>query len=248
MFEYQENGNKKGFTLIFFHGFLGNMFDWKYIIPKLADNYFCISINIPGHGKSPITNQTSFDSFAEDFLKFIKVKKIEKLALIGYSMGGRIAKYIQSHYLKQGLCICIGAHLGLIDKNEIKQRKMWSLSIRNHLINLPISDFLNFWYSQKIFDGFRNSDAFPAALKKRLKNNNESIEKAFSAFCITKQKLLSKDNMTHFIVGQNDIKYLEYYQKIKCTYHIVENSSHVVHLENPKGLVIKLKEILHGIN
>jgi len=248
MFSYKEYGNPKKFPLIFFHGFLGNKYDWEGVIKLLMSDFLCITIDLPGHGKSKIDNKASFESFAKDFTEFLKANKLEDAALIGYSMGGRIAHYIHEYYLNKQICICIGSHLGLNKEEEIKNRKIWNEEILSHINSKAIENFLIFWYSQKIFDSFKQSKIYSNTLNCRKNNNKELLKKAFSAFSVLNQNMLHPDSKTFFLAGCDDYKYLKYYQKIKCPYQVVPNASHPVHLENPKGLVKKLKEILHGQN
>jgi 2-succinyl-6-hydroxy-2,4-cyclohexadiene-1-carboxylate synthase len=246
MLSYSCYGNKRSFPLIFFHGFLGNKADWSYVIKYLCRKFYCISIDLPGHGKSFIDNELNFDSFAKVLLRFLESKNISKLALIGYSMGGRIAHFIHSNYLKNLICICIGSHLGLTNVSEIKIKETWNTKILSYFKDHSIEDFLTIWYSQKLFDQFKKSKIYPEILKERMKNNIELLKKAFCNFSLLTQKILYPDSNIHFIVGQNDHKYLKYYQSLKCTYHIVKNASHVIHLEAPQSLGIKIKEILDG--
>ncbi len=246
MFSYKEYGSSKNFPLIFFHGFLGNKYDWENVVKPLASDFFCITLDLPGHGKSKIENNASFETFAKNFTKFLKTNKLKNATLIGYSMGGRIAHYIHEHYLKQQICICIGSHLGLNNKEEIERRKIWNEEILYNLSNKTIEEFLIFWYSQKIFDSFRQFKIYSDILNYRKNNNKEFIKKAFKTFSILNQNMLHPDPKTFFLAGNKDYKYLEYYQKIRCPYQVITNASHPVHLENPKGLIKKIKEILHG--
>jgi len=246
MFSYEEYGSSKNFPLIFFHGFLGNKYDWEKVIESLSSDFFCITIDLPGHGKSKIEDNESFETFAKKLIKFLKTNNFENTALIGYSMGGRIAHYIHEHYLKDQICICIGSHLGLNKKEEIECRKIWNKEILCNLNNKSIEEFLIFWYSQKIFDSFRQFKIYSDILNYRKNNNKEFIKKAFMAFSVVNQNMLHPDSKTLFLAGDKDYKYLEYYQKIRCPHQVIASSSHPVHLENPKELIKKIKEILHG--
>lgn len=39
-------------TLVFLHGLLGSGRDWRLVIDQLASQYFCLTVDLPGHGQS----------------------------------------------------------------------------------------------------------------------------------------------------------------------------------------------------
>jgi Predicted hydrolases or acyltransferases (alpha/beta hydrolase superfamily) len=55
--------------------------------------YSSLSSDIPGHGKSSLTKQNiSFDDFSDQLLELINELKIEKIHLVGFSIGSLIAR------------------------------------------------------------------------------------------------------------------------------------------------------------
>lgn len=91
-------------VVVFLHGFLGSGEDWVPIMKALSATTRCISIDLPGHGKSYIRrhndNETkqelniSFEVMAELLHKLICSITPERVILAGYSMGARIALYM----------------------------------------------------------------------------------------------------------------------------------------------------------
>lgn len=56
------------------------------------------------HGESPHTSTHSYDELAEDIHDFLGVRGIEKVVIIGHSMGGRAMmtfafKYVRTEYV-----------------------------------------------------------------------------------------------------------------------------------------------------
>ena len=45
-------GKPENPALVFLHGFLGNVNDWDETIQHLKDDYYCICLDLPGHGHS----------------------------------------------------------------------------------------------------------------------------------------------------------------------------------------------------
>ena len=83
--------------MLFLHGFLGNASDWQHIIKVIHEDFYCIAVDLPGHGRSNkagnLNNIWSFNSltsFLDNLLEHLSIRKVN---LVGYSMGGRIAQH-----------------------------------------------------------------------------------------------------------------------------------------------------------
>lgn len=89
---------------MFLHGFLGTGDDWIPIMKAISGSSRCISLDLPGHGKSKLqgyvaANETdepslSFKTVAKALAKLISKLTSVKVVLAGYSMGARIALYM----------------------------------------------------------------------------------------------------------------------------------------------------------
>ncbi len=91
---YETSGS--GFPVVFIHtaGTDGRI--WKHFVGKLPDNIKAIVPDLPGHGKSwPWTNwrKTRLDVgfYADAMAKFIRALKLEKVLIVGVSIGADIA-------------------------------------------------------------------------------------------------------------------------------------------------------------
>ena len=80
-------------ALFFLHGFLGQTSDWTPIISQLPQAFQSITLPIPGHNETPLTNKTSLDSTLKDLKAKITspIYANTKKIIIGYSLGGRLA-------------------------------------------------------------------------------------------------------------------------------------------------------------
>jgi pimeloyl-ACP methyl ester carboxylesterase len=79
-------------VLIMIHGLGSNLQAWQKNIDGLKGQYRCIAIDLPGYGKSS-KGMHAYDMafFAETVYQFIQQLKLDKVSLIGHSMGGQIA-------------------------------------------------------------------------------------------------------------------------------------------------------------
>jgi pimeloyl-ACP methyl ester carboxylesterase len=84
--------------LLLLHGALASKSQFDALTPLLPD-FDVHTLNFSGHGGNPIPlTGYSFDTFADDILRYIDSKKIDRIALFGYSMGGYAALYFAKKY------------------------------------------------------------------------------------------------------------------------------------------------------
>lgn len=85
--------------LLLLHGALATKLQFDSLIPKLSDRFDVQAINFSGHGglSIPLYGYT-FQTFANDILKYADANQIDKINLFGYSMGGYAALYFAKLY------------------------------------------------------------------------------------------------------------------------------------------------------
>lgn len=87
---YQEWGNPSATPIVMLHGFgvSGHMFD--EFAQRMQDRYWLLALDQRGHGDSDWSESGDYsrDAFVEDLEGFRKAIGLDKLVLIGHSMGG----------------------------------------------------------------------------------------------------------------------------------------------------------------
>ncbi|NUN99945.1 MAG: alpha/beta hydrolase, partial [Saprospiraceae bacterium] len=79
-------------TLLFLHGLGSNKKSWQKNIASLQHHYRCIALDLPGYEESSKSDYPfSMHFFAEKVAEFIRHLKLEKVILVGHSMGGQVA-------------------------------------------------------------------------------------------------------------------------------------------------------------
>ncbi|QOY51335.1 alpha/beta fold hydrolase [Candidatus Sulfurimonas baltica] len=79
-------------AIVFIHGFPYDQTLWDDVIDEFKDEYYCISYDIRGFGKSAlITAQFTMESYTQDLESVIFGLKLDKPIIFGFSMGGYIA-------------------------------------------------------------------------------------------------------------------------------------------------------------
>ncbi|MBA3345445.1 MAG: alpha/beta fold hydrolase [Gemmatimonadales bacterium] len=90
--EVIDRGSEEGFALVFLHYFGGSSRAWSGVIDRLQAEYRCIAPDLRGFGRSdaPGTGYAIGD-YADDAADLIRGFDLARYALVGHSMGGKVA-------------------------------------------------------------------------------------------------------------------------------------------------------------
>jgi pimeloyl-ACP methyl ester carboxylesterase len=83
-------------ALLMIHGYTSSHQVWRTTIPLLRDSWYCVAIDLLGHGHSPIDPQGDHSIAAQGrrVLALADHLGLERFSLIGHSMGGQTALWI----------------------------------------------------------------------------------------------------------------------------------------------------------
>ncbi|WP_428223608.1 alpha/beta fold hydrolase [Flavobacterium sp.] len=88
-----------GLPLIIIHGFLGMSDNWKTLANQYAEQGFQVhALDMRNHGKSFHSNDWGYAYMVEDVVSYCQEQQLEKIAVIGHSMGGKIAMLLATTY------------------------------------------------------------------------------------------------------------------------------------------------------
>ncbi len=94
---YTTSGRTRDPAVLFLHGFMGSSRDWSDVIAALEERFRCVAVDLPGHGASlglPYPGSYTIEGAARSVLRLLDELGIASPALVGYSMGGRLALYL----------------------------------------------------------------------------------------------------------------------------------------------------------
>ena len=169
---YVFNKKEQSIPIVFVHG-VGLTYEiWQPQLDFFKD-YSNLSYDILGHGKSSLTKQNiSFDDFSDQLIELINELKIEKIHLIGFSIGSLIARNFATKYNDRLQSLIL---LGSIYKRSEQQQKIVNERFNQAKKELKLSSqALKRWFTDKY-----------------LKNNPGTYEKISS--------ILSGNNMANFL-------------------------------------------------
>jgi pimeloyl-ACP methyl ester carboxylesterase len=95
-------------ALVLIHGWTSNLEFWRDQIPDLAKRNRVIAIDLPGHGQSDKPQITySMDLFARAIAAVLRDAHVDRVVLVGHSMGTPIARQFYRKYPQKTLAIVI---------------------------------------------------------------------------------------------------------------------------------------------
>ena len=79
-------------TVLFIHGAGGGQYTWSYQKGFFEKEFNPIIVELPGHGASGGEGEEDVGKYAEHIYAFLKALGLEKVFLVGHSMGGAITQ------------------------------------------------------------------------------------------------------------------------------------------------------------
>lgn len=129
MLNFEKKGNGKE-TLVLLHGFMENLSIWNDIEPHLSENFSLLKIDLPGHGQSEILAEVhTMELMAEEVKKVIDSQKLEKIHLLGHSMGGYTSLAFAEKYPESLKSLTLFFSTYFPDDEEKKQQRIKSYRI-----------------------------------------------------------------------------------------------------------------------
>lgn len=113
---YLENNINNDDTVVLLHGFGGNKDIWNRFSAALGEDNHIIVVDLPGHGKSVSSKNLNYSisNQAEMLDLFLAAKKINKIHIVGNSMGGAIALKYTGQYANKVKSLTLVDALGMI--------------------------------------------------------------------------------------------------------------------------------------
>ncbi len=88
----------QGSPVVILHGLFGFSDNWQTIAKGLAEHHLVITPDLRNHGRSPHVPTHSYPEMAEDLKVFLEEHWIFSTALVGHSMGGKVAMQFALHH------------------------------------------------------------------------------------------------------------------------------------------------------
>ena len=239
--------------VLFLHGFTGCAEDWFPVFEQLPDKYNYLALDIVGHGKSDspgnVENYKLESLIAQ--IKFVKNHLTpNKVFLLGYSMGGRLAlSYAAANPDDVKGLILESATAGIKNDEERQKRYEEDLKLAEFIETHTLEEFIEMWHDQELFNTQRRFSNDKLKKMKKKKSSASKIGyanslKGFSTGIMppVHDKLKKIPIKTLLISGDLDSKFTGINARLskrffKAKHKIVRNSGHNTHLEESKRFV-----------
>ena len=238
--------NKKDtIPIVFIHGVGLTHEIWQ---PQLDyfKNYTTLSYDILGHGNTPLEkDQLSFDDFSDQLIHLLDELKINKIHLVGFSIGSLIARNFAIRFNSKLQSLTL---LCSIFKRSDEQQKIVNERFAQAKKDLKLSkQALKRWFSDKYLE--ENPDTYEKITSILSANNMSNFLKVYELFVFHKndEKFDKIKTNTLVMTGEHDpgstVKMSEELSKVIAgsELKIIKNGKHLCGIEyaNEVNLTIK---------
>lgn len=239
----------QGVPLVLLHGFTGSNASWQSHHPALAPHCQLTAIEMLGHGASDAPAELarySLEHTATDLTAVLDELAIEKAAVLGYSMGGRIALHFALAKPERVSALVLeSASPGLATPQERAARIESDENLAQLLEQQGTEAFVERWEAAPLWESQRH---LPIAVRERLRvqrllNNPPGLANSLRGAGTGAQPSLwpSLPNLsvpTLLIAGELDTKFCAINRQMQAQMpnarlKIVAEAGHAVHLEQP---------------
>jgi pimeloyl-ACP methyl ester carboxylesterase len=86
-----DDHSEAGPPVVILHGLLGSARNWSSFARQLGATRRVFALDLRNHGASPWADRMSYDQMADDVRAFLERRGLPTAAVIGHSMGGKVA-------------------------------------------------------------------------------------------------------------------------------------------------------------
>jgi pimeloyl-ACP methyl ester carboxylesterase len=232
----------KGQPFLILHGYFGMSDNWKTLGNQFSENYQVHLIDQRNHGRSFHSDDFDYELLAEDLYAYIQHYKLEKVLLLGHSMGGKVAmlfavtypemvdkliiadispKYYEPHHQS------ILAALNSVNFSLHNTRSKVEEALRIYMKDEGVLQFM----LKNVFRKNKQTLAFRFNLHSLTVNNSEVGEALPSFTHFDGPTLFLKGENSNYITSEEIPLINAHFANAKIV--TVKNAGHWLHAENP---------------
>lgn len=237
----------QGVPIVFLHGFTGSSQTWESTINRLRAEHHCITMDLPGHGKTKLSSPIRMEAFCDDLAVLFEQLQIKQAHLVGYSMGGRAALSFAILYPERVYALTLeSASPGLDSLDEQLARQTKDEALAEQIEAKGVDWFVSYWENLSLFS---SQQMLPTHKRKRIKDERlahypEGLASSLRGMGTGVQpswwdKLATITIPVLLIVGELDSKFVAIAEQMVsrlqyASMQMVVNAGHTVHVEQPE--------------
>ncbi len=249
----------EGLALLLLHGFTGSSGTW---MPHLDAwrGFTTVAVDLLGHGDSdcpPDPRRYRIERCVEDLTALLDQLGVRRVAVVGYSMGGRVAVHLALSKPKRLWALVLeSASPGIEDSAEREERLRSDAALAEAIEQEGIAAFVDRWQAQPLF---ATQARLPATAREelrrqRLRNDPVGLGNSLRGMGAGAQEpvfdRLSEIRIpTLVLAGAEDEKYCALARRTaaalpRARLQIVPGAGHAVQLERPEAFAAAVREFL----
>jgi 2-succinyl-6-hydroxy-2,4-cyclohexadiene-1-carboxylate synthase len=236
-----------GFPLMLLHGFTGDASTWTPFCEYWGQHSKLIMPDIIGHGQTRSPNKSNrfkIEAAAKDLKKILDKLEVDKVDLLGYSMGGRLALTFAILFPDMVRKLILeSASPGLATEKERTDRRMKDAKLANFIMEKGMESFVDYWESIPLFSSMQE---LPVETKmdirrQRLSNSPLGLANSLKGMGTGSQpswweELGRISSPVLLLTGDKDEKFCgiakRMTEKIKnAQWAVINDSGHAIHVE-----------------
>ncbi|HEV7662210.1 MAG TPA: 2-succinyl-6-hydroxy-2,4-cyclohexadiene-1-carboxylate synthase [Chloroflexota bacterium] len=239
----------QGPPLLLLHGFSGSLRSWDDVRLRLRDRATLIAIDALGHGQSSAPDDPSrysLEWLSRDLLALLDALHLPSAAVLGYSMGGRMALFFAvQHPTRVRHLILASASPGIEEPRERQQRIASDEALATRIERDGIEAFVAEWERLPLLRLAPHvpDDVRAAQTTLRLQNRPSGLANSLRGAGTGQQPSLWAD-LAHLrlpvtlLAGELDTRYVRIAERMQAllptsTLHVLEAAGHTSHVDQP---------------
>ena len=244
---------KDSTPLVFIHGVGLDHQMWSNQV-NYFNKYSTLTYDLLGHGKTPCDkDKLSLRDFSNQLLEILDHLGVEKINLIGFSLGSLIALDFSSHFQKKVEKLIL---IGTTYKRSDKERSLVMDRYNQAKLNKPISkQALKRWFSDKYLEeNPKTHDLFMNILNKN-QEDHKNFLKAYELFANHYDNFenIKKINIkTLIMTGSDDVGSTPEMSKelskdlVNSTYIEIQNAKHLCSIECADDVNMNIRKFINN--
>ncbi|WP_299244038.1 alpha/beta fold hydrolase [uncultured Aquimarina sp.] len=246
----------EGTPFLILHGFLGMGDNWKTLAKKISESgYQMHLIDQRNHGRSPHSDEFSYELLASDLLEYCHINNLKDVILLGHSMGGKAAMFFAVNHpelLKKVIIADIGPKyyplhhqdildgLSSLDFEVLKSRGEVDKALSAYVQDIGVRMFLmkNLFWREKNELGLRMN------LDSLIQNSSEIGVELPGDLVYNGQALFIKGAKSNYVLSEDESRIKRQFPKVKIDE--ISNAGHWLHAENPTEFLASVLEFIRN--